>query len=345
MPVLNIALISGPELARSLGKREDSRDIDHHIHREPVVDGKRNTLSFMRPLNHPEKIRPLLMVLDNCQVAVVEVTKLDSSFGEVLVASACASVGRGYVILAPSEDEWIDQEQVETLLEAFGLNDWTVFSDGNLTLREKLLADLEAVVEQSEALVHAPLVIPINQQFTVTGVGLVALGHVATGTINKHDTIQVHPSREHGVIRSIQVMDDDVDTAKAGDRVGLALRNLEERALRKGSILTKAPQPTKGSEPPNNPLTSHDVSTLKVVGAAMQKRQLESGDVVHVVTEQQFISGRLKQVITEGEVMRMKIEWEHPLLARTECPRPLLISQLDSKPHRIIGTGKLVDYC
>ena len=43
---------------------------------------------------------------------------------------------------------------------------------------------------------------------------------------SKHDEVEVLPASDVGVVRSLQVMDDDVGCF-SGDRVGVALRNRE----------------------------------------------------------------------------------------------------------------------
>ena len=85
--------------------------------------------------------------------------------------------------------------------------------------------------------------------------GLVAIGYVQTGSVNKHDEVLILPANEKGVVRSLQVMDDDVDVAKAGDRVGVALRNLREEALHRGCMIT---------HPDSEVMIRHDKSSLKI---------------------------------------------------------------------------------
>ena len=69
---------------------------------------------------------------------------------------------------------------------------------------------------------------------------MVAIGYVQSGSVSKHDSIQVLPADENGIVRSLQVMDDDVDIAVSGDRVGLAIRNLREEALHRGCMIVHA---------------------------------------------------------------------------------------------------------
>ena len=58
MPVLNVAFVGSEELAKALAKKGDVRDIESYVHKE-VVDGHTKILSLLRPLRHPERLRPL----------------------------------------------------------------------------------------------------------------------------------------------------------------------------------------------------------------------------------------------------------------------------------------------
>ena len=53
MSVLNVALIGSDELARKLGKKGDSRDIDSYVHKE-TRDDEIRVISMLRPLKFPD---------------------------------------------------------------------------------------------------------------------------------------------------------------------------------------------------------------------------------------------------------------------------------------------------
>ena len=111
MSVLNVALIGSDEYARSLGKKGDSRDIDSYVHKESK-DGGVRVLSLLRPLKHPESIRPLLSVLDVAKAGLLEIGALDAPVGEAMVALGCSGISTGRAVIAPRDGEWIDPGQV-----------------------------------------------------------------------------------------------------------------------------------------------------------------------------------------------------------------------------------------
>ena len=324
MPVLNVAFVGSEELARTLAKKGDVRDIESYVHKE-VVDGQTRILSLLRPLRHPERLRPLLSVLNVAKAGIVEIAKVDAALGEVLVAFGAANIAMGHAIISPEEGDWVDPEQVRVILDQAGLAGWILHEEvpDEHTLRDSLLSTLSTGDE------NEPLVIPIDQHFNVKGVGLVAIGYVQAGTVSKHDEIHVLPAQENGIARSLQVMDDDVEQSIAGDRVGVALRNLREESLHRGCILTLADE---------NPLTSHNGSNFTLLRAPFQKRELNKGDIVHAAVDLQFQVGRIIQV--EGD--DIFVEWEQPLWIQNRGAAPVIIAQLDAGNMRIMGVAQSI---
>jgi len=327
MTVLNVAFIGSEELARRLGKKGDVRDIESYVHKESR-NGKNAVLSFLRPLRHPERIRPLLSVLDVARTGIVEVQRIDAALGEVMVALSCAGIKNGHVVISPEKGEWVDVDQVKIIIGQAGLENWQIH-EGELdehSLRDSLFQILDANTKELEILESAPLVLPVDQSFNVKGVGLVAIGFVQSGSVSKHDDITVLPSGESGVARSLQVMDDDVDKAVFGDRVGIALRNLREKSLQRGSMVVSS-----GSDS----LVCHEKSTFEIIPAPFQKRNLVEGDVVHAASNLQFVVGRISSI----ERNTAKVSWDSPLWIRSDGQSRIVVVQLDSLPMRIIGSA------
>ncbi len=331
MPVLNVAFVGSEGLARRLGKRGDVRDVESYVHKE-ARDGRTVVLSFLRPLRHPERLRPLLSVLDVARAGVVEVQRVDAALGEALVALGCAGIATGHAVIAPEQGGWVDVDQVRVILGQAGLGGWQVH-EGEVdehALRESLFELQGATSSEREALEAAPLVLPVDQHFNVKGVGLVAIGYVQSGTVSKHDDVDVLPANETGVARSLQVMDDDVDAAVAGDRVGLALRNLREQALHRGCMITAS-----GS----GALVRHDSSDIDLEPAPFQRRELSEGDVVHAAADLQFVVGR----VAAAEGRALSVSWDSPLWLRADGSSRVVLAQLDADPMRIMGTASSIN--
>ncbi|MAH40804.1 MAG: hypothetical protein CMO41_00975 [Verrucomicrobiales bacterium] len=334
MVVLNIAVIASDELARSIAKAADQRDVHTYVHKENGPDGAR-ILSLIRPAKFPERLPPFLNALSTSQAGIIEITAVDATLGEALVAFASAGIQRGLAVINPAEGGWVDEDQVKMLFKQAGLGSWTFEANDGVHLRERMYALMDEIQSVLEANANAPLVLPVDQYFNVKGIGLVAIGYVQSGRVNVHDEVMLLPANGTGSAKSLQVMDDDVEVATAGDRVGLALRNAKEEHLTGNTIIVHPPVDDKRANI-STPLAldEHNQSTVQLTTSPFQKRVLAAGDVIHASVDLQFVVGRIQSV--DGS--EMTVEWEHPLFIRKDNPPAVLIAQLDSKP-RIMGSA------
>jgi uncharacterized Zn finger protein len=79
----------------------------------------------------------------------------------------------------------------------------------------------------------------------------------------------------------------------------------------------------------------HNSSSLTLIQAPFQKREVQIGTVIHASTDLQFVVGR----VTKIENQQVTIEWDSQLIMREKSDRRLILSQLDSIPMRILGHG------
>lgn len=325
MSVLNILCFSDESFAKELGKKTDDRDVESYIYKEQRGDVQ-DALTFLRPRKHPEKMRPLLGCLDIVDAAIIEIKKIDASIGEVLVASSIAGIEKGLVVINPEQGSWVDPEQIKKILQQAGLNSWKINEKFDPhQVKENAWNFLDDLDEVRRKRSEKKSCVPVDQHFNVKGVGLVAIGTVQSGSIKKHDNITVTPGGNSGVVRSLQVMDVDVDIANSGDRVGVAIRNIKEGTLERGSLIS-----ISGEE---EMFEIHNSSSITFVRAPFQKRNIEIGMVIHASTDLQFVVGRVKSFDND----QISIEWDSPITIREDSDRRVVLSQLDSSPMRILG--------
>ena len=324
LSVLNILFVGSDDVARSIAKKSDSRDVDNYIYKDLKEGGEFSTISILRPKNYPEKPKPFFASLTVSDFGIVEVNNVDAAFGESIVSMASAGIKEGFVIINPADGGWVDESQVKGLLTQAGLENWAFIENDGITIREKLIDILNKIEPHDET----GFVVAVDQAFTVKGVGLVAIGHVQSGKLNKHSDVIFAGSEGSAVARSLQVMDLDVDIAHVGDRVGLALRangSFREDLLGRGSILADSTERFEMQKKSN----------FKLNKAAFQKHELVEGDVIHLCSDFQFVVGRITNVKDSIEV-----EWDSPIVINKTSKRNSLIIQLESKP-RIMGSAKM----
>ena len=334
MTVLNVAMFGSDELAKSIAKATDQRDVHTYVHKE-YQDEVAKIISIIRPARYPERLRPLLNAISAGRVGIIEVNSVDATLGEVLVAFASSSINLGLVVINPPNDEWIDEEMVKKMLDQAGLSKWKFIANDGVEIRNALYQLMEEIEQELVDSAASQLVVSIDQYFNVKGIGLVAIGYVQSGTINVHDELHILPAKASGNTKSLQVMDDDVKQAKSGDRVGIAIRGAKDDSLNNGSIIVKPAVDDKKTNT-HIPLSviEHKLSELSIKQSPFQKRILAEGDVIHISVDLQFTVGRVKSVNNT----KVQVEWESPVYIRRDNPASAIIAQLDSKP-RIIGSA------
>jgi selenocysteine-specific elongation factor len=79
--------------------------------------------------------------------------------------------------------------------------------------------------------------LPIDRAFTLRGIGTVVTGTLWSGTIEAADRLALMPGGEEMRVRSVQVHDQPVERAQAGQRVAAGLVGVERSAIPRGSSL------------------------------------------------------------------------------------------------------------
>tara|TARA_Y100000782_G_scaffold111566_1_gene139916 strand:- start:174 stop:1469 length:1296 start_codon:yes stop_codon:yes gene_type:complete len=93
-----------------------------------------------------------------------------------------------------------------------------------------------------------PLRLPVQDVYSITGVGTVPVGRVETGTMKANDKIIVMPSGATGEIKSIETHHQEMQSAQAGDNIGFNLRGIEKKDIKRGDVLGTPDNPPTVAE-------------------------------------------------------------------------------------------------
>ena len=88
--------------------------------------------------------------------------------------------------------------------------------------------------------VDNPARLYVDRVFSLRGIGTVVTGTLWSGTVGGGDLLWAEPAGREVRVRSIQVHDQPVERAEAGQRVALALPGVERSELRRGDALISA---------------------------------------------------------------------------------------------------------
>lgn len=99
------------------------------------------------------------------------------------------------------------------------------------------LAEALDSFEPPEKPIGKPLRIPVQDVYSITGVGTVPVGRVETGRIKANDKVIVMPAGVTGEVKSIETHHTQMDFAEAGDNIGFNLRGVDKKAIKRGDMI------------------------------------------------------------------------------------------------------------
>jgi selenocysteine-specific elongation factor len=105
-------------------------------------------------------------------------------------------------------------------------------------LRAALHRAAAAVPSRASVPGPAPARLHIDRVFTIKGSGTVVTGTLWSGTIRRGDALDVLPQRRSVRVRAVQIHDEPVEAARAGQRVAVNLSGVAVRELARGDVLT-----------------------------------------------------------------------------------------------------------
>lgn len=88
---------------------------------------------------------------------------------------------------------------------------------------------------------NLPLRLPIQDVYSITGIGVVPVGKVETGIIKVGDKIIAVPGREgkgvQGEVKTVEMHHEQLQKAEPGDNIGFNVRGFEKKSVQRGDVI------------------------------------------------------------------------------------------------------------
>ena len=87
-----------------------------------------------------------------------------------------------------------------------------------------------------------PFLLPVEDVFSITGRGTVATGRIETGVVNTGDEMNLIGLGAEGrktVVTDVEMFRKILDRGEAGDNVGLLLRGVDKKEIKRGMVIAK----------------------------------------------------------------------------------------------------------
>jgi selenocysteine-specific translation elongation factor len=302
---LTVGVFHDDALSRELGKKNTESDIgfcsrktDDHI------------FTFMYPVD--DKLVPKSQIISCIDAAIVAFSGMTRELGETLLMLDAVGLSTGIAVTS----HFATIDQIATLTKDTALKSFSVENRDAV----KILDLLKTC--HSERNTTSPTVVVADHSFSVKGVGEVILGFVRRGVVRKYDKLTLLPTNKEVIVRSIQMQDEEFDEAKAGSRVGLAMKGATVEEMKRGSILC----------------ASGDVRTESTVKLSFHKNPFYSDPVKEGVFHVTVGMETLPVKITEKTETSLVVQSEKPIAYLPQDT--FLVLDLNAKKLRIIGKAQ-----
>ena len=151
------------------------------------------------------------------------------------------------------DEEMLDLVEMEMrdLLAQYEFEDETPFIRGSALgalngvpeWEAKVMELMDAVdtwIQEPERAIDKPFLMPVEDVFSITGRGTVATGRIETGVVKVGDAVQLLGLGEdaNSVVTGVEMFRKILDEGEAGDNVGLLLRGIDKKEVKRGMVIT-----------------------------------------------------------------------------------------------------------
>ena len=107
-----------------------------------------------------------------------------------------------------------------------------------------LMNTVDEYIPEPERDTDKPLLLPVEDVFSITGRGTVATGRIEAGVIHVGDEVEILGLGEDkkSVVTGVEMFRKLLDQGEAGDNVGLLLRGIDKESIKRGMVLCKPGQ-------------------------------------------------------------------------------------------------------
>jgi elongation factor Tu len=117
--------------------------------------------------------------------------------------------------------------------------------NGEAKWEEKVMELMDAVdsyIPIPPREIDKPFLMPVEDVFSITGRGTVATGRIETGVVNTGDEVNLIGLGAEGkktVVTGVEMFRKILDRGEAGDNVGLLLRGVDKKEIKRGMVIAK----------------------------------------------------------------------------------------------------------
>jgi len=189
------------------------------------------------------------------------------------------------------------------------------------------------------------IIIPIDHHFPIKGMGAILTGTILNGTLRLNQNLEILPVNTSGRVKNIQIFHQNVEIAKAGDRVGVNIKGIDLKKVYRGCYATNNP----------NDFDYCNIIEIKVNNNKLFKPKTKFGTQIHITIGMVTTTGKIYPYYElDGKRIQTTIKntdrgfnalifFKEKVLIRKKRTI-MLLSRLDLPPTtlRILGSAELL---
>ena len=248
-------------------KEERERGVTIDVNYKKIV-GQKNSYTIIDAPGHQDYVKNMVTGTSQADAAVLVIAAKEGVMPQTEEHAFLAQVmGIKQLIVAVNKIDTVDYDkakfeavkvEIEKLLAKIGFKK----ENANIIPTSALLG--ENIVKKSDKLAwytgdtlmgaleklvapHSPtdkaLRLPLQDVYTIKGVGAVPVGRVETGIMKPGDSIIFNPPGVPGEVKTIEMHHEQLAQAVPGDNIGFNVRGLEKAQVGRGDVVGHARNP------------------------------------------------------------------------------------------------------
>ena len=207
-------------------------------------------------------------------------------------------------------------------------------------LKNALQASLNPPIRQW----NGPFKMPIDHAFTIAGVGTVLTGTIHRGKVKLKDTIEIKPTDKKGQVRSLRSFGEDKEEAIAGERVGVAVKDIKPDDAHRGYVAI-APGSISSTRRVTTELAVDKYYLRSLTPHTDVDVFVGSSEVLGNVVPGDMEDGKfvVKNSVRGSEKCLVYVELRQPVVAEKGDHVLLMNPGLQAREFRIIGGGRITE--
>jgi len=198
--------------------------------------------------------------------------------------------------------------------------------------------------------IDKPLRLPVQDVYSITGVGTVPVGRIETGVLKAGETIVFEPAGVSGEVKSIEMHHETIPQAEPGDNVGFNVRGIDRTAIRRGDVAghPKAPptvvkeftariavlqHPTAVAAGYTPVFHAHTAQVACTISEISQKLDPKTGEVIQ----------KNPEFIKKGDMATIKVTPTRPMVIERAADLPQLSRFAVRDMGMTIAAGVCID--